>query len=119
MPPTKNLKYTVDLSYREIRLPPVDDILVLAKYSSHGMIGISKSFELLVPNGFETIEVTDEKIEAVFVNKRILSKVPLDVVLEILRERIFPFIAEGDILQVDFKVLITYPTFTHQEANAG
>ena len=51
------LKYSINLSFQEIKLPPFQDILVLAKNSSHGKRGLYKSFELLVPNGFDIIEV--------------------------------------------------------------
>lgn len=104
------IKYSVSLSFEEIKLPPFQEILVLGKNSPHGKIGISKSFELLVPNGFEIIEVDDEKVEALFINKRILTKMPQEKIIKILKDKVFQFVSEGEILKVDFKVTISYNT---------
>lgn len=103
------IKYIINLSFEEIKLPPFNEILVLGKNSRQGKIGISKSFELLIPNGFQTVEVDDEKVEAIFVSKKILAKMPQEKIVHILREKVFPFISEGEILRVDFKVTISYP----------
>ena len=104
----KSIKYTVSLSFNEIKLPPFDDILVLGKHSPHGKNGISKSFELLIPNGFDVIEANHENVECVFINKRILSKMPADKILKILNDKVFPYITESEIIKVDFKVTISF-----------
>lgn len=104
----KSIKYSVSLSFNEIKLPPFEDILVLGKHSPHGKNGISRSFELLIPNGFEVIEVDHENVECIFINKRILSKMPVDRIVKILTDKVFPFITESEIVKVDFKVTISY-----------
>lgn len=104
----KSIKYSVSLSFNEIKLPPFEDILVLGKHSPHGKNGISRSFELLIPNGFDVIEVDHENVECVFINKRILSKMPVDRIVKILTEKVFPYITESEIVKVDFKVTISY-----------
>ena len=101
------MKYTIDLNFEQIKLPPFQDILILARNSPQGKIGLTKSFELLLPNGFELIDVEDELIEAVFVQKNILHKVPAEKVINILREYVFPFISEGELVKVDFNVKIS------------
>ena len=104
----KSIKYTVNLSFNEIKLPPFEDILVLGKHSPHGKNGISKSFELLIPNGFEVVEANHENVECVFINKRILAKMPADRILKILSVKVFPYITEAEIVKVDFKVTISF-----------
>jgi hypothetical protein len=101
-------KYTVKLSFEEIRLPPFEDILILGKKCPQGKIGVSKSFELLVPNEFEVFEIDDEIVEAVFINKRVLKKMDKDNIIRILQEKVFPFVSECEILKVDFKLKIFY-----------
>lgn len=101
------MKYTLNLNFEQIKLPPFQDILILARNSPQGKIGLSKSFELLLPNGFELIDVEDELIEAVFVQRNILHKVPAEKVINILREHVFPFISEGELVKVDFNVTIS------------
>lgn len=51
-----SIKYSVTLSFEEIKLPPFEEILVLGKNSPQGKTGISKSFDLLIPIGFEIID---------------------------------------------------------------
>ncbi|WP_299523587.1 hypothetical protein [uncultured Lutibacter sp.] len=102
------VKYIVNLSFEEIKLPPFEEILVLGKHSPHGKQGISKSFDLLIPNGFEIIDSDHENVDCVFVNKRILSKMPKERILKILEANVFPYVSEKEILKVDFKVKISH-----------
>lgn len=104
----KTRKFIAQLSFEEIRLPPFEDILILGKKCPQGRIGVYRSFELLVPNEFETFEVEDEVVEAVFINKKVLKKLQKDKILDILREKVFPYISESEILKVDFKLKIFY-----------
>ena len=80
----------------------------LEKTSPHGKAGISKSFDLLVPNGFEIIESDHGNVDCVFVNKRILAKIPKEKILKILIANVFPYVSEKEILKVDFKVMISF-----------
>jgi len=101
-------KYQINLSFEEIKLPPFQEILIIGINSPHGKFGISKSFELLIPNGFEIVEVQDDKIEAIFINKRLIAKMPKEKILKILKEKVFPFVSEGELLKVDFKISVSY-----------
>lgn len=102
------IKYNISLSFQEIKLPPFDEILILGKNAPHGKHGISKSFDLLLPNGFEIIDVDHDNVEAIFVNKRILAKLPKDKLIKILNDKVFPFVSVGELLRVDLKVTISY-----------
>eukprot|EP01132_Coremiostelium_polycephalum_P015785 gene15785-19032_t len=95
----RNIKYSINLNFEEIKLPPFQDILIVGKNCSQGKIGLSKSFEMLVPNGFEILDITDERVETVFVNKHILKKMPVDKVLHILNQNVFPFVSEGELIR--------------------
>lgn len=102
------MKYTIQLSFEEVRLPPFDDILILGKKCPQGRVGVYKSFEFLIPNEFEAFEVDDEVVEVVFINKRVLKKMGSDRVITILRTKVFPFVSESEMLKVDFKLRIFY-----------
>lgn len=101
------IKYTVSLSFEEIKLPPFQDILILGKDGMQGRIGLSKSFELLIPNGFETISIDEDNVEAVFVNKKILKKLPVDRLIDILKEKVFPFVSKEELIRVDCRINIS------------
>jgi len=103
-------KYSIQLSFEEIRLPPFEDILILGKKCPQGKIGVYQSFELLVPNEFEVFEINDPIIEAVFINKRVLKKMDKGRILKILKEKVFPFVSESEIIKVNFKLTISYDT---------
>ena len=105
------LKYTINLSFEEIKLPPFQEILVLGKNSPQGKIGLFQSFNLLLPDNFASFDVEDEKVEAVFVNKRILAKITEQEIVEVLKQKVFPYISEGEVIKVEFKLKISYDTF--------
>ncbi|NIJ45605.1 hypothetical protein FHR24_002073 [Wenyingzhuangia heitensis] len=101
-------KYSVQLSFKEIRLPPFEDILILGKKCPQGIIGVSKSFELLIPNEFDVFEIDTTNIESVFINKRVLKKMDSEKIINILAEKVFPYVSECEIIKVDFKLKIFY-----------
>ena len=101
-------KLSVSISFEEIRLPPFEDILVLGSRCPHGRVGVTKCLNLLSPDNFRLIEVEDSIVEAVLVNKKILKRMSEEKVLKILKERVFPYITNGEIVKVDFKVTVAY-----------
>lgn len=104
--PTKTI--SVEISFEEIKLPPFQEILIVGKQSPQGKLGILKSFELLSPNGFTLIEIEDENIEAIFVNKHILKKITEAEVVALLSERVFPFVSSDELVRVDMKLKVHY-----------
>jgi hypothetical protein len=107
-------KFTVQLSFEEIRLPPFEDILILGKKCSQGKIAVYKSFELLVPNEFEVFEIQNHTVEAVYINKKVLKKLEKDKILKVLEEKVFPFVSECEIIKVDFKLKIFYDSIEEE-----
>jgi hypothetical protein len=101
-------RYRFSLRFQEIKLPPFDEVLVLGSKSGQGKMGIAKTFDYLVPDTFEMIEVSDDTIEAVFVNKRVLKKISKENILEILREKVFPFVSAKEIIKVDLDIVVNY-----------
>ncbi|WP_044117676.1 hypothetical protein [Alkaliflexus imshenetskii] len=101
-------RYSIQLSFEDIRLPPFEDILILGKKCPQGKVGVCKSFEFLIPNEFEAFEVDNDTVEAVFINKRVLKKIDKDKVMNVLRDKVFPFVSENEILKVDFKLKVYY-----------
>lgn len=103
----RNLKYAISINFEEIKLPPFQDILIVGRNCSQGKIGLTKSFEMLVPNGYESIETDDDRVELVFINKHILKKMTTLSVMSILEKNVFPFVSEGELIRVDFKINIS------------
>ena len=98
------IRYSVKLSFEEVILPPFKDVLILGKDAPQGKIAVFKSLELLMPGEFEMIETKDEKAAAVYVHKKLLVKLSKDQIMTILRNKVFPYLVEGEILKVDFRI---------------
>ncbi|MBN9297546.1 MAG: hypothetical protein J0I41_11070 [Filimonas sp.] len=105
---SESLKYAISLTIEAIRLPPFQDILILGKNAAQGKLGLSRSLELLTPNEFESVGINEECVEAVFISKRILKKITKERVLSVLRENVFKLVAEGELIKVEFKLLMSY-----------
>jgi len=105
----KKLKYSISLSFEEVKLPKLQEILVLGKNAAVGKHGVAKCFEFLVPNEFETIEIIDDaNVDVIFVNKRVLVKLPKEKLLSVLRYNVFPYVSEGELIRVDLKIIMFY-----------
>ena len=111
-----SVKYSVKLAFEEIKLPPFEEILILGKKCPQGKIGVYKSFEFLVPNEYELVEIVSDIVEAIFINKRLLKKISKESIISILEEKVFPYISECEILKVDFKLKVMYDAFELQES---
>lgn len=99
--------FSVSLDFEPIKFPPVDDILILGKKLPQGRNGMLHSFQLISPDTFELIEINDDdSIDAVIINKAILRKLSREMVLNILREHVFPYVAKGESVKVNFSIRI-------------
>jgi hypothetical protein len=101
-------RYSIKLSFEEIRLPPFEDALILGKKCPQGKIGVSRSFELLIPNEFEVFEINHDIVEAVFINKRLLKKIDKERIIQILQENVFPYVSAAEIIKVNIDLLVVY-----------
>lgn len=101
--------YGIDISFEELKLPLFHDVLILAKNAAQGKRGLGKSLDLLAPSAFQTID-TDlghEHVEAVFINRKLLTKIPAKRVIQVLQRHVFDHVSEGELIQVDMKVRIS------------
>jgi hypothetical protein len=107
-------KYSLTLSFEEVKFPPFEDIVIIGKKCPQGKIGLSKSFELLVPDEFKIFEVEDKIVEAVFINRRILKKINKERVISLLKEKVFPYVSESEILKVDLRVKVLFDSIEQE-----
>lgn len=101
--------YGIDISFETLKLPLQHDVLILAKNATQGKRGLGKSLELLAPDTFQTIDadMRHESVEAVFINQRILTKIPAERIMHILQQHVFEHVSEGELIQVDMHVRIS------------
>jgi len=101
--------YGIDISFEELKLPLFHDVLVLAKNAVQGKFGLGKSLDLLAPGVFQTVdtEVESERIEAVFINRKLLTKISIEQLIGILQRHVFEYVGEGELIQVDMKIRIS------------
>ena len=102
----EGLKFTVSLNFEVIKFPPFQDILLLGKRCPQGKAGVSQCLNLLEPDKFELVEIDDPTVGAMLVSKAILKRLPVEKVVEILKDKVFPFVTNGECVKVDFNVKI-------------
>ncbi len=100
-------KHEVRLSFEAIKLPPVTDILVLGSHYQHGKLGIFESLKILAPGQFSSFDINMEEfpnIGIIFVSNRILKRIDIDKLTEVLGKYVFPYIDEIEAINVDLSV---------------
>ncbi|MBF0298525.1 MAG: hypothetical protein HQK51_07375 [Oligoflexia bacterium] len=97
-------RFSIDLEYEEVSLPPFKDILVITKKCPQGKIGITNCLNLITADEFEFIEVEHDTVEMVIVNKKIIKKVKKEILLNLLEERVFAYTSKGEIVKVNLKI---------------
>ncbi|MBN2352912.1 MAG: hypothetical protein JXD23_10125 [Spirochaetales bacterium] len=105
-----NAAYTISLEFKSIRLPPVTDILVLGKKYPHGKNGVLQAFKYIAPDEFEAIDAdgSHENVETVFVDKRILKRMPKEKIIAVLEQYVFPYVMPDEAVKVDFRLTMKY-----------
>jgi hypothetical protein len=101
-------KFSISLSFEEVKLPPFQDILLLGRKCPHGKVGVSQCLNLLAPEAFEMVEINDPTVEAMLISKRLLKRMPAENIVEILKEKVFPYITPGEVVKIDFNVRIYF-----------
>ncbi|MEC3881590.1 hypothetical protein [Parapedobacter sp. 10938] len=101
--------YGIDISFETLQLPLQHDVLILARNATQGKRGLGKSLELLAPGTFQPVdsEVGHEGIEAVFIHRRVLTKIPVERIMNVLQQHVFEHVGEGELIQVDMHVRIS------------
>lgn len=101
--------YGIDISFETLKLPLQHDVLILAKNAAQGKRGLGKSLDLLAPGTFQPVDadVQHEGIEAVFINRRILTKIPAERIICVLQRYVFEHVGDGELVQVDMHVRIS------------
>lgn len=100
-------RYEVRLDFEAVRLPPVTDILVLGSRYKHGKLGVFESFKFLAPDQYDFHDVDNldhPNIGSVVVNKQVLRRLEYQQVERVLAEHVFPFLDEGEAVNVNFTV---------------
>ncbi|HUV51069.1 MAG TPA: hypothetical protein VMW78_08640 [Anaerolineae bacterium] len=101
-------RFNVSLSFEGIRFPPFEDILLLGRRCPQGKAGVSKCLNLIAPEKFELVEIDDPVVEAMLINKVIIKRMPVEKVIKILKAKVFPLMTNGEIVKVDFNVMIYF-----------
>lgn len=107
----EGMNYSVSLGFERAYLPPFRDILVIGKRCSLGANGVSRSLELLVPNGFIMHDTEHSDVAALIINRTILKRITAKKILEILEARVFPYMSDDEIIKVNFDIMIRYDNF--------
>lgn len=103
----EEIKCSISLSFESISLIPFSDILILGSMISPGKVEVAKCLQNFESNEFELILLDDDIVEVLLINKKILQRMPKDKVIEILRENVFPYMKEEEIIKVDFNLVIS------------
>ena len=103
---TGNKNYSANLTFEEFEFSPFHGVFVIGCDNVHGRLGLSKSLENKVPNGFKMIKIADEQVDVVFINFKVLVKLTEESVIKLLTKSVFPFISPGEILKVHFDLKI-------------
>ena len=102
------MKYQVRLSFTGVELPPFNDVLILGKNCSHGRHGVNRCLELLAPGRFEMFVPENEPgVEAIFINRGLLLRMPWEKILSRLKRKVLPYISSEEIIKVDFTIVVS------------
>lgn len=95
----------VRVQFREFRIPPIQDALILGKEASIGCEAMRRSLTLLHVAPFEHIalegEQQDDVVGDILVRRTVLNKIPRDKLISLVVERVKGFMTAQEILHLE------------------
>lgn len=107
-------RHAIKLSFETIQLPPFRDVLILGRSAVHGRTGLSRALQLLAPDHFETIDIQEGNVEAVYISRQLLNKISQEKMIQALSKKVFPYVTEGELIKVDVKVDVVANTVEYE-----
>lgn len=96
---------TLRVRAETFRIPPIADGLLVGKRSPIGCAALRRTLNLLVPEPFEHIELSeDDTVSDVLVRKSILLKAPQDKLVTFFLRHVKPLMADMEILHLHLNV---------------
>ena len=102
-------KFLLQARIKEFAIPPITDALVIGREASIGTNALKKALNLLIPEHFEQVTMSDEIVADVLIKSILLRRLTKDRLVTFVIEQIKPFMSAADILhvQLDMEILLT------------
>ena len=102
-------KFLLQARIKDFAIPPITDALVIGKEASIGTNALKKALNLLIPEDFEQVTMSDEIVADVLIKSILLRRLTKDRLVTFVIEQIKPFMSAADILhvQLDMEILLT------------
>jgi len=101
--PVFSSKHVLKARVQEFNIPPIRDALVLGRDSPIGCEAIRKAINLLGASPFDHIELQDEIISNIVVRRAILLRIPQEMLIAFVLNRVKPLMGREEILQLDLE----------------
>ena len=96
-----------DITFTNIFLPSIKDILVIGKKGKLKAVEIKKSLDILTPDIFEFIKLDSSDIaEGMLVRKSILKKATEKIVVSDIKKYILHAMMDTELINIDYNCIV-------------
>ncbi|MFW5859977.1 MAG: hypothetical protein ACOCYP_08115 [Planctomycetota bacterium] len=101
---SQGMRYTASISFEPIKLPPFRDLLIVGRRCHYGPEGLYRCYNYLAPDEFRVCRLEHPEVDAVLVANRLLKRMPCDHLLDLIEQKVLPFVNSEELVRVDLDV---------------
>ncbi len=105
---------SIQMSFRQCSLPPVQDALILGKKAPVGSEGVVRALQALSPGVYRLIRVKHDVIESILVRESDLRKISEDDLVRVMIQHVGPIMDATDALNVQLDIRVTVNVELHK-----
>lgn len=105
---SKALSVTIEKSIRvrmrALEIPPIKDGLIIGRDAAIGAEAMLRTLRLMTNEKFERVPIKDDIVHDIIVRTSVLRKLGHDRLVQFVRSRVKPLMAETELLMLDIEI---------------
>ena len=95
---------SIRVRMRALEIPPIKDGLIIGRDAAIGADAMLRTLRLMTNEKFERVTLRDDIIQDIIVRTSVLRKLGRDRLIQFVRERVKPLMAETELLMLDIEI---------------
>lgn len=95
---------SIRVRMRALEIPPIKDGLIIGRDAAIGAEAMLRTLRLMTNEKFERVPMKDDVVSDIIVRTSVLRKLGQERLVQFVRERVKPLMAETELLMLDIEI---------------
>ncbi len=103
-PTSTTIEKSIRVRMRALEIPPIKDGLIIGRDAAIGAEAMLRTLRLMTNEKFERVPIKDDIVSDIIVRTSVLRKLGSERLVQFVRQRVKPLMAETELLMLDIEV---------------